>query len=151
MFKSPQVPGIRSLDGLIRAVILDGKSFITSENFLIDGSMVHFDGINHFFPPSSSSLHLFHLHWDRRLGWLGVSRSFELLFNVLFTDFGISNHIPLTTIILCSTCNPWIWAKDNTLWVSSFRWLSSMLFRVFGSTSFIKISVAPSLRRVDFF
>ena len=47
-----------------------------------------------------------------------------LVFNLLFTDFGVSNilHWPL-----CLTCNPWKKAKDNTIVVSSFHQLSSTL------------------------
>ena len=64
--------------------------------------------------------HLSHLLQDSGTGltWclpgalnFGVQR-------VSFTDFGVSNV--LGRDCWCSTCNPWTWAKDNTLWVSSF-------------------------------
>ena len=73
---------------------------VTYENFLIDGWFWWHQSLlasNHFLPPSLLSLS-FHLHQDCWLDWLSVSQCWTLVFNILFTDFGVSNNIPLTMI-----------------------------------------------------
>jgi hypothetical protein len=78
----------------------------TCENFLIDGLI---DGIklnqprallvpNHFLPPTTSCLHS---RRRRIFFWVDLvsPAALNLVFNVSFTDFGVSNVIPLTAII----------------------------------------------------
>ena len=83
------------------------------------------------------------------LGWLGVS---QLRWTLVFNVYRSLTLASVTTRDhLCSTCNPWILAKDNTFgYLRSPNW-AQILFRVSGSSGFIEISMVRSLRWVDFF